>query len=292
MPRKGWRPPSVRYSEEARRDYDALTEGVPSWLESSLLKWVEPFFPSGKTLEYTLQEIERALRIGLSWHHGTDSAYESLFKQIRADDELFFGLIDFWLHDESVAESRFNGYVDGDLKDYLEEAGSAWTVVPQEQGFRLERRVAPEMRTLAETAMDQPGNAGRYLRLAWEAGFGRDPQADKAFLHAVSAMEAALAPIVSPKDPKPTLGTMIRNLKDAPEKWEARLGGRDAGSAAMALADYLDVVWKSHLRHGLAEGQKISHEPDEARDAVVIAAHVVYLTNSDAFTPAPARRRG
>lgn len=153
--------------------------------------------------------------------------------------------------------------------------------------FALERRVLPELESEAAAAVLGPGNAPKYLRNAWQAAFGRSPQPNEAFDLAVKAVEAALSQLVIPKDTTATLGKIIRALKHSPDKWALRLSGKDPSNSINAFADYLNVLWSSHMRHGVTDdAARINHSPEDARAAVSIATHIVYLVGDGGFSPA------
>lgn len=104
----------------------------------------------------------------------------------------------------------------------LRASGSAWTV--GDVGFlRLERRVPEEVRE-RYAAVAQTGRHGEHLRSAWAKMYGRNPELSSAYRHAVSAVEAAGAPVISPANERATLGTMIADFQDNPEKWTVPLG--------------------------------------------------------------------
>ncbi len=274
-----WQPRSARETVEGQRAYQALHEGVPPWLKSSLVDWVIQEHELSYHDERTLRSIERTLRIELDWS-SVSRAQQSLVRLAWDDDQFLLDLVDYWLRTKN---SEF-GPVDR-LKGYLEEGGSAWHVAKLDSGGHgLSRRVLPEVQELVEEALESSGSGGKYLRLAWEAAYGRNPEPNKAFDFSVKAMESALIPIVIPKDDKATLGKVISAIRDDPGKWEMRLSGKGGELAVSTFADWLDIVWSSHLRHADSDPDAIlTHSPEEARDAVVIAAQVVALVRDGGF---------
>ena len=73
------------------------------------------------------------------------------------------------------------------------------------------RRVGVEHRVETETRPAQ------HLRDAWQKAWGRSPDASAAYTNAVRAVEAAYAPIVSPKNGQATLGSIIGYQEQALE---------------------------------------------------------------------------
>ena len=275
-----WRPLSVRSGGDPQASYDALYEGVPDWLRRSLIQWVGDRLPTLEDSQAAvLITLERVLRVSFEWK-STDSAIRSFIARLWSDAGFLLDVVDYFLQSTSYSSARET------LEDMLSQGGSAWRVAERNDGFRLERRVLPVMQALAEAALSGSGNDAEYLRQAWQCAFGRSPQPNEAFDHSVKAIEATLTPVVTPKDPAPTLGKMIAALRANPAKWKLRLSGKKPDTSVTALADYLDVVWASHLRHGLAaKGAKLHHSPEEARDAVIVAVHVVQLIHSGALSP-------
>jgi len=275
-----WRPRSVRIHPDARTSYEALHEGVPVWLRRSLIHWVDARLPNEQRPQAAvLMKLERMLRVSFDWE-SVHSAMRTFSAMLWNDAEFLLDVVDYFLQSTSYSSERET------LEDILSQGGSAWRVAERNDGFRLESRVLPQMQALAEAALGGSGNDAEYLRQAWQCAFGRSPQPSEAFDHSVKAIEATLTPIVTPKDPTPTLGKMIAALRANPAKWKLRLSGKKPDTSVTALAEYLDVVWASHLRHGLAgKGAKLHHSPEEARDAVIVAVHVVQLIHSGALSP-------
>lgn len=158
-----------------------------------------------------------------------------------------------------------------ELEQMFDEGGSAWRVAPDGRSL-IERTLEAEHAAVALAAQGDDQIAAD-INTAWNAAWRREePSAVEAYAAAVKAIEGVLAPIVSPDNPMPTLGTMIRDLRQKPEKWDTRFRGVET---VEALAAMLDEVWRSQHRHG--GGRGLPNTLDEARDAVSVAVAVVGL---------------
>src|SRR4030095_10764365 len=66
-----WRPLSTRGSVEDTESYDALHDGIPEWLQSSILNWIynviKGFSSRGAGDVGLLRTMERELRLALHW---------------------------------------------------------------------------------------------------------------------------------------------------------------------------------------------------------------------------------
>lgn len=133
-------------------------------------------------------------------------------------------------------------------------------------------RVGEEAVDAFEDASLHPA-AGDHLKTAWAEAFGRDGDPDDAFLEAVKAVEAAAAPIISPRDPVATLGKMIPAMRDAPHKWIAAIDECDVDR----VRSMMEILWNGQpSRHGVADpSQRRSVTPEAARAAVHLAVTLV-----------------
>ena len=126
----------------------------------------------------------------------------------------------------------------------------------------------------------------QHLRDAWEKAWGRNPDASGAYREAVRAVEAAYAPIVSPKNERATLGTIIADIRNKPSKFRVRLQADDSEENVDRLVGMLQMLWKSQLdRHGTAdEDVPLTVSLEEAQDAVALATTLVHLAEQGGFT--------
>ena len=169
-----------------------------------------------------------------------------------------------------------------DVDDVLNDGGSAW-MVARDRGGLVERVDEAEL-AQARMAMSAGDRTSEQLSSAWDAAWRIKPSAKEAYSGAIEALESMLEPIVTPDDPKPTLGKMIVALGDKSEKWDTRFRGVETVEALTAM---LNEVWVTQARHGAG----LPNTLDEARDAVSIAVTVValcrrgFLERFEEFTP-------
>ena len=114
-----------------------------------------------------------------------------------------------------------------------------------------------------------------HLEAAWQAAYGRNPDATVAYAEAVKAIEAAFIPLVLANDPKATLGKALAHLRKTSDQWE--LGILDAHGAPAgvdSLISLLTLVWQGHRdRHaGTSTAVRVSIEAAE------MAVHAAAMT--------------
>lgn len=120
--------------------------------------------------------------------------------------------------------------------------------------------------------------SGIFTHLLQRAWPPPDSIRSVAYGEAVKAVEAAGAFIISPANDRTTLGTMIRDFKARPEKWEVPLGS-SAEQGRDALLEIMKAVWHGqHHRHGTPdETRPTSVTPQEAEAALHTALTLVHL---------------
>ena len=170
---------------------------------------------------------------------------------------------------------RIDAAID-DMRSLLLDAGSAWKVA--EPPDHLELRVLESLEEVFRTAVSEDDEISQHLTNAWDAASRRNvPSIDEAYRNAVKAVESVLVQIVTPADPKPSLGKMISALRDKPEKWETRFRGVESVNA---LAATLDELWMTDSRHAGMPPNSL----EQAQDAVAIAVAVVSLVRRGFLT--------
>lgn len=264
------------------RDYSVRSKDVEPHLKDPLWDWCHPHIFSRQWKSNVLnprgQRMCVALRLTARSELELDSTtYEKPNELLNMAD---------WLLQTS--ESYGYGYEPlqvEHLEQMLDEGGSAWRVAPD--GKSLIERTLDAEHAAVELAAQGDDQIAADIHTAWSAAWRREePSAVEAYAAAVKAVEGVLAPIVTPDDPKPSLGKMIPALRDKPEKWDTRFRGVETVDA---LAAMLDEVWRLQHRHGGGAG--LPNTLDEARDAVSIAVAVVglcrrgFLERHDDLTP-------
>jgi hypothetical protein len=278
-----WRPLSVRESGNYAA-YDALHPGVPSWLRTSLWRWVAARLHN----EDALLRVERRFRTELvDPSYGYPSAIAQLQGRAFADEEFFLDVVDVVLSelDPRVPPDGHPFYADrradqmdvANLAKMLNEAGSVWRVGATDERLQLQRRVESTVETAAEQVMRRDGKPAQHLRLAWSAVYGRHPDAGKGYGEAIKAVEAAAIPVVLPKTGAGTLGKVIAALRDKPTKWAVVLKHPEPERQVLILADMMDLIWKGQTgRHGDPDpNAPISVTQEQAEATVHLAVTVV-----------------
>lgn len=275
-----------------------LTDGVPSWLRESLWSWLSgqlhSTYGNNRSGSYSapnaekMRRVERVLRISSGWTGGeaTISDRQALLHHLRGtlykDDESFLGAVDLMLSDLPPEH-----YHCEELERSLEEAASAWRVGLVSGKPGLVERIDATVQLAAETTGTLDARAGRLLADAWKHAFSmtRDPSA--AYRYAVRAVEAAAAPVISPKDSIPTLGKMITAFRDKPDKWNFTFKVDSAADPKTVLLGMMQILWTNeYTRHVDPDIQAPLHVSQaEAESAVVLALTLVNWFVSGAISP-------
>ena len=245
------KPPfSERHDPERGEGFSSLHEGVPDFLVRSLLDWALGHFIRNMSGKRTIDRqmvlrLERRARRDLPLAALNDS--KVLARAFGEDDALFLDAIDFVLSQKNYYD--FGNNNPQELDGILEEAGSAYCVgTDEDDNFELQFRQSEEMTDLLEAEASQPGNAGAHLRKAWSKCFGLNPDTKGACIEAVSAVEVAAKPIISPDNSRTTLGTLCRDMEAKPSKWAT---DSEYVASVEAVLNMMKLVWnEGHYRHG------------------------------------------
>ena len=197
------------------RDYVTRAKDVESHLRQPLWGWcVHHLFDL-----YDSVLNPQLLSVALHMDECSQSAFANATTE---DPNLLLDMVDGLLR-----FGEFDGSDDSEivrLEQILDAGRSAWRVAPD--GKSLIERTLEAEHTAVELAAQGDDQIAADINAAWNAAWRRqDPSAVEAYAAAVKAIEGVLAPIVSPDDPKPSLGKMISALRDKPEKWDTRFRG-------------------------------------------------------------------
>ena len=186
-------------------------------------------------------------------------------------------VIDYLVHRFDVPSDNLS-----DLEELLSQGGSAWRATPD----GLKRRVDETLQSVAESTIASGTRPAQHLSDAWRKAWGRNPDASGAYREAIRAVEAAYAPIVSPKNERATLGTIIADIKNKPLKFRVRMQADGPEENVDRLGGMLQMLWKSQLdRHGTAdEDAPLNVSLEEAQDAAALATALVHLAQQGGFT--------
>lgn len=219
---------SVRAGLTEAPEHDGPFENVPEHLQQPLQEWVGYALDTDDLGDHTDEEaVERTLCLRLR----ISPSKQGRFSTYHAALTTAVGprLLD--VIDAVLAYKAECGAEDPDairrLTAILDDAGSAYCVA--ESGDGLEERVSPAVRdavrrTIADAAAEQSaGSAADHLTTAWQAAYGRSPNAVRAYSEAIKAVESAAHAVVQPNNAKATLGTMLGEINNARHKFATAL---------------------------------------------------------------------
>jgi hypothetical protein len=269
-----WRPLGV---DEDDSDYSVLFEDVTDWLKPSLLSWLTTTLTSNPIVVvppivdiHTIRSLERLLRF-------TASSIEEYTSAESAAANLLHSFIR-WGHpwrliDATLATGSGNAK---NLKQILQDAGSAWTVGERAGKSALIRRVNEGTDAAVQNTIATRGHAGKRLAEAYHAAFGVNPDPSKAYSSAVKAVEDAAKPVVSPNNHGTTLGTIIRDVRSTASWKLPQTRVHPDADPHDVLLGMMQMLWTGqHDRHGGATPPPPPVSVDEAETAVMLAATLV-----------------
>lgn len=250
---------------------------MPEWLRPSVLDWLWPLYYNGQRLrQEVLRKTQVALRFG--------DEEEGFVHRLMDEDDFLLDVVDFQLAQLRIPSPQ-NVDLIRQLTRVFDDAGSAWRVSMTGGTPHLEQRVDQTVATATSNVMETAGRAGEHLARAWLALYGRSPDAGKAYLESVKAVEAAAIPVYLPPDKTATLGKVIGHLKANKASIKSKLAPQGAVVPADVLLGMFGLLWHSQWdRHGVpdnAAGFQVSKE--EAEAAVHLAAALVHWLSAGAF---------
>jgi hypothetical protein len=284
-----WVPLSARASETGATEFTRLHSGVPAWMRESLWEWFSKrisvrlssgrsgrgyMAPSGAAI----REIERVCRVDSAWNGGPDytdllSGLSALRRVLYSNEMAYLTAVDFQLSklsEQNAAEMQ-------ELETILRDSASEWRVGIVNSKPGLVQRIDQTVQTAAEEIVAGGTRAGDLLAHAWRHAFSmtRDPSA--AYRCAVRAIEAAAAPILTPDDPRPSLGKMNAVLRDGMSKWDFAFTVDSAVEPKVVLLQMMQLIWTNeYSRHVDADDTVPLHvSQEEAESAVVLALTLV-----------------
>lgn len=280
-----WRPLSVQ-TEEQTADYDALHEGVPEWMQSSLWDWIKGCiylelrdsvgYRSGCNIDLA-ESLSRTLRIPMvslasqGYAHAQAQAAIHAFRESGRPLDIVDYLISHCEYADLSALDRL-----------LAECGSAWKV-GERDGFKgLERRVPEGVQVAADHAMQECGRSGRRLAHAWELLYGVRPDPTGAYAEAVKAVEAVACPLLCPSDKEPSLGKAINVVRT--QHWRVPMSKEHEYAVTEdVLLGMLRILWNGqHDRHDDGEPSAPGNVSlEEATVAVGLAVTLVHWFAAD-----------
>lgn len=268
-----WRPGQ----RAAHLELEAPYEDVPDHLFGHLLDWLTVLLNSAEII----YGLGAHLRLSMpDPRRGTvqrDRAQVTLRHHIVNDRVAMLDAIEWVLNHYGNDLGR----IADELEEILATGNSAYRVRADHQG--LEMRTTPEVRDVVQTTVaEATGSAGEHLATAWNEAYGRNPDPGKAYSEAIKAVEAAAAPVVSPKHLKATLGTIIGDIKSVPQKWSFAIA-RPNGDSVEDVHRLMSLLWEGQTsRHG-GVNLTVPETLEAARAAVHVAATLVQFFVGKSF---------
>lgn len=244
----------------------------------SLVRFVKPYFYITDELGRNYPNDEAIQQLArLTDRYLPRSPVEAV-TQFQDDREFLLDAVDFALGQQSPNSDsyRTKAIVDK-LNAYLAEARSTYVVGVDGDGqCELQNRQPEELTSLIAAAFAVRDRAGEHLHRAWSKAFARRRDPTGACLEAVAAIEVAAKPVVSPRNSKATLGTLIRDMRLKPSKW---ITDSDADDDVITVVTMMEMVWTGHFRHG-DETKPIDISDEGAVMIVQLAALLVHWFQS------------
>jgi hypothetical protein len=260
-------------------DLDTLHDQLEPWMQASLLSWGARFwwthgeYSSVSDTKF-VNALERQFRLREPFQRGRVEVAKQLEDRMKAHRVFGMDVIDFCLSYLSETVPSYANAAATELNGILRQCGSAWQVSQREDAhtdrtiYFLARRDLEAAKNAIDEIRATAARPGEFLADAWRKLASREPDPNGAYDKAIKATEAAAQPVISPKNNKATLGTILRDLNAKPEKWKFALG-KDLDTV-ISMADRL---WTNHFRHGTQP--RSDHTFAEADAAVHLAIPLV-----------------
>jgi hypothetical protein len=275
----------ARASDDGAQEFVRLHSGVPAWMRESLWEWLRKEIGNRKNSSdgfywdpnvTKIREIERICRIDTRWEgRGSDysrrlEGQEMLRGALYANASAFLTAVD-------LEVSRANESSREILELVLSDSASEWRVGDLDGRPALVKRIDETVQQAAEDLARQGTRAGKLLADAWRHAFSmhRDPSAS--YRCSVRAIEAAAGPVLTPADPRPSLGKMNVALRDGMGKWSFAFTVDSGVDPKNVLLEMMQLIWTNeYSRHVDADPDVPLHvSQGEAESAVVLALTLV-----------------
>lgn len=255
-------------------------EGVPPWLLQPVKTYVlEAGQFGGYEARDTLKRFEAAAHVEQPIA-GARYLTEAVGKKVAQDPDYALNLTDYLLRTSNNDAWR----AEMQLTRALIDGGSAWRIVDHASGrHKLERAEPVNTSEAIQDLRSLNERVGSKLETARSAIYGRNPNPDAGYQLAVEAVEIAAHPVVTPKNPDATLGSVNAALKQAPAgKFAFVLDGKPEGAleAGDVVLPVTEALWRTQRRHGTDTRAAVTHAQAQAAYIAAVAACGWYLCGS------------
>jgi hypothetical protein len=273
-----------------------LHEGIPDHLDQPLRNWIYAALGGGGA---ELIALKLEIRIDYEMARGNAALFlarDSQRYELLGIVNAILGNGGPWPAPLRTDRSGRNSNAAGlaqlreDLIQLLASGSSAWQVNSDSDG--LVRRVDETATEAVEqsaraAATPAAGSATDQIRSAWAELYGLHPDPPAAYRAAVQAVESAAHAIVEPNNAAATLGTMLRQLRSAPQRYALAIPGPAGIGSVEPLTGMLDLLWKGQTsRHGAQTAQR-AETFEEAQMAVHLAVTLVHWFTTGAVRRIP-----
>lgn len=255
-----------------QRNLESPFDDVPEHIRQPLWEWVEHHLNQEPNL---MPHAAMTLRVSIPGAAEPDWKRLSALRHLCSDPGFTLDLVEYILE-----------HAGNPASDYLERllimGNSAYAVRADDHG--LELRTVPAVRDhIQKVVSAATGSAGDHLATAWNSAFSRSPDPSKAYSEAIKAAEAALAPRVTPQNHRQTLGTMIRDVANAPQNFTFAIGNGDRSDGVGMVLAMMRQLWEGQTsRHGGVNPTR-TETIEEAQAAISISAALVQWGVTGAF---------
>lgn len=261
-------------SEDELQEFLSLREGLPKYLYESLIGWIRTRKAGQQDWVHWefLVDFQAASKTPLGVPTGRHTKFADLATFLRTfPPERLANLVDYML-----ATMPLRGYESSlsALEKTLATGGSSWRVGVRGGRNGLVARMPASVVDIAASVTSSSDRAGEKLAQAWDKVYGPDAQPTDAYVAAVRAVEILICPLVSPKNERATLGTVIRDLRNQTGSWSFVMKHGDGTDTSEEVVAILQLLWKAQNdRHGNGDYADVTLE--EAQAAVLLATTVV-----------------
>lgn len=205
------------------------------------------------------------------------------YSYMDSDEKSYMDGFDFILHSTSVIFEDSYPLYDlvvqeiRNIQDILRYANVNWkiSISSEDKRLSLERRVIPAVQGRYVKLSESVSNlVGEHLKLGWKNAYMYGGNYKEAWEYARKAVECMLTPIVSPKNKRASITTLIRDMKVKPEKWICTI---PAGSNKESVEKFISLVrmMPYELGHHGQEPTNISEE--EAQLQITLAITICQI---------------